>query len=581
MLKKRSAVLVAASAMVALTAAACGGGSSTGSDTGGTQASSKGGTLYYLTFKGSKKWDPNVIYVGAHIEFANRMFARTLVTYPVAKTGDAANVLLPDMATDTGRATDGGKNWAFTLKDGIKWEDGQAVTCDQVKYGVSKTFDSAYAGGPQYAKQFLDIPKDAKGSSTYAGPYLKTGQADFDKAVTCAGNIITYHLNKPVPDFNYAVAMTAFAAARPDKDKGAKGFLNIFSDGPYKLQGGVWDPAKGGTFVRNASWDAKSDDVRKAYPDQVIWQQGIATETIYQRLIADSGNDQAAVTDRSAPAAFQGQVFSNPNVAARTVNPDAPYTDYLQINMKRIKDPKIREAVAVATDRAAYIAAQGGDKVGTPATAMINPSVKGFKKFDPFDGAPAAGDPVKAKALLVAAGAKMPYPLVVAYPQTPTADNAFGSMKTAWEKAGFQVKILAQPDTDYYGNVQTPATSNGYDVMWAGWGADWPAASTVIPPLFDSRINIQADGSSTGSDYGFYDDPETNKMMDSAFTAPSLDAAATLWGDIDERIVKDQHAAIPLQVQKFIFTRGSKVQNWSIQQGLGGYVDMAQIAVKH
>jgi len=51
--------------------------------------------------------------------------------------------------------------------------------------------------------------------------------------------------------------------------------------------------------------------------------------------------------------------------------------------------------------------------------------------------------------------------------------------------------------------------------------------------------------------------------------------------DIDERIVKDQHAAIPLQVQKFIFTRGSKVQNWSIQQGLGGYVDMAQIAVKH
>ena len=38
--------------------------------------------------------------------------------------------------------------------------------------------------------------------------------------------------------------------------------------------------------------------------------------------------------------------------------------------------------------------------------------------------------------------------------------------------------------------------------MWAGWGADWPSGSTVIPPLFDSRVNLIAD--STGQDYGCY-----------------------------------------------------------------------------
>lgn len=576
MKRSRNSAVIAAGALVALTAAACsGGGTTTTASSTTSSAASKGGTLYYLTFKGSAKWDPQAIYIGAHIEFANRMFARTLVTYPVGATGDAANKLVPDMATDTGKSTDNNKTWAFTLKDGIKWEDGKAVTCADVKYGVSKSFDAAYVVGPQYAKQFLDIPDGG-----YTGPYTKKGQALYDKAVTCAGNTITFKLKKSVVDFNYAVAMTAFAAARQDMDKGAKGWLNIFSDGPYKLQGGVWDSSKGGTFVRNTNWDPATDTIRKAYPNQVVWQQGIQTETILQRMIADGGNDQTAVTDRTAPASFQSRIVSNPAVKKRSVNPDAPYVDYLALNMRRLTNEKVREAIAVATDRTAYIAAAGGPQEGSPATGVISPSVKGYKKFDGFDAAPPAGDAAKAKALLTAAGVPMPYPLVVAYPQTPTADNQFGGLKAAWEKAGFSVKLLAQPDTDYYSNVQTTSTSKGYDVMWASWGADWPAASTVIPPLFDSRINFASDGSSTGSDYGFYDDKTTNTMMDAAYAAKTVDEAATMWGNIDERIVATQHAAVPLQTQKFLFVYGSKIKNFSLQNGLGGYVDMANIAVQ-
>ncbi len=97
------------------------------------------------------------------------------------------------MATDTGTPTDGGKTWKFTLKDGIKWQDGKAVTCDDVKYGVSRTFATdIITGGPSYALQFLDIgthkDKDGNTVSDYAGPYAKTGQALYDKAVTCDGN---------------------------------------------------------------------------------------------------------------------------------------------------------------------------------------------------------------------------------------------------------------------------------------------------------------------------------------------------------------------------------------------------------
>ncbi len=574
----KRAAIAAVGALTVVSLAACGGGGGGGGGAtqGGSSAeATKGGTLQYVTFRGSAKWDPQVIYIGAHIQFANRVFARTLTTFAPGEKVE----LVADAAQDTGKSLNGGKDWEFTIKDGIKWEDGQPVTCEDFKYGVSKTFDPAYAGGPQYAKQFLNIPKDAKGVSTYGGPYTGKNQDAFDKAVTCAGNKLTYHLNRPVADFNWAVYLTAFAAARKDKDQGAKGFLNIFSDGPYKLQGGKWDPVRGGTFVRNEHYDPSTDEIRKAYPDQIVWTQGVQTETIYQRLIADGGNDKFMVTDREAPPAFLGQLAAGP-VKARTVNVNAPYVHYLALNMRRLKDVKIRQAFQVATDRQAYIAAAGGPQTGVPATAIMNPDIKGYKQFDPFQGAPASGDPDKAKALLAEAGVQTPYPLKVVYNQTPTADKQFSALKTKWDAAGFATTIEGQPDTDYYGNIQTPAKSKDYDVMWGGWGADWPAGSTVLPPLFDSRINLTADGSSSGSDYGFYDNDETNAMMDQAFSAPSVEEAAPLWGDIDEKIVKTDAAAVPLQVLKFTFTHGSGVKNFQVSPALGGYVDLADIAVK-
>ena len=184
----------------------------------------------------------------------------------------------------------------------------------------------------------------------------------------------------------------------------------------------------------------------------------------------------------------------------------------------------------------------------------------------------------RAKALLTEAGVPMPVAIKVVYPQTPTADKAFSAMKAKWDAAGFSVTIEAQPDTDYYGNVQDPTKSKDYDVMWAGWGADWPAASTVIPPLFDSRINLTAE--SNGSDYGQYDDAAANKLMDEALATADLETQAKKWGDLDEKIVKTDAAVVPLQVQKFIFTYGSGVKNFQISSGLGGFVDLAGIAVQ-
>ncbi len=82
----------------------------------------------------------------------------------------------------------------------------------------------------------------------------------------------------------------------------------------------------------------------------------------------------------------------------------------------------------------------------------------------------------------------------------------------------------------YYDVIQNPNNAKKYDITWAGWGADWPNASTVIPPLFDGRVNLSP--ASNGSDYGYYNSDTLNKMIDNAYATTDAAAQAKLWGDM-------------------------------------------------
>ena len=154
-----------------------------------------------------------------------------------------------------------------------KWEDGKAITCADFQYGISRTFAiDAITGGPNYAIQFLDIPKDAKGASAYKGPYANdAGPGAVRQGRAPAGQ----HHHLPPQEAVGGTSTTrsylpAFAPYRKDQDKGDKSNYAVFSSGPYKLQG-TWTKDKGGTFVRNPNWDPKTDPIRKANPDKIAF----------------------------------------------------------------------------------------------------------------------------------------------------------------------------------------------------------------------------------------------------------------------------------------------------------------------
>lgn len=579
MFKYRKRVF-AASAAIALAAglAACGGDSDGGSSdnpSGDAGAAEAGGTLNYLIYAPIEHVDPQRIYVGRDITNFSRTVYRQLVTFPISTDPEVSNTPVADLATDTGTSEDGGKVWSFTIKDGVKWEDGQPITCEDFKYGASRVFATdVITGGPNYLLSYLDIPTDKKtGLPAYNGPYKGDGQELFDKAITCDGNTITYNFKQPWPDFPLAVAaLHMMDPYRQDKDQGDKSNFQIFSNGPYKLEG-TWSKNKGATLVKNENYDPATDDpenIRRALPEKIVFNIGQTTETIYDQLIADTGDAQTAVTAQRVPPAYYNQIEGA--VADRSVLVDSPFVDYLVPNFRKLSDPKVREALKVATNATAWINAGGGEKAYGPAESIVNPAVVGYQDNPAFSG-PQEGDPAAAKKLLEEAGVQMPYPLTFTYPSTETADKQAAALKETWDEAGFDTTLDGLGDT-YYDVIQKPDKES--DVIWGGWGADWPSAITVTPPLFDSRINLTQN--SDGQDYGAYQSDEFNGLVDEAQNAASLEdqTAALQQADI---VLGQDVAYIPLEITKFYFLYGSKVTGYTNTPASAMYPDLGAIGV--
>ena len=536
-----------------------------------------GGTLYMLRLGPVDSWDPQRLYVAADMAFAGRVFERTLTAWAPATDENALPKLVPDLATSTGAVTGGGKVWRFTLRGDASWQDGKPVTCADVKYGISRTFaTSQITGGPTYALALLDVPRNADGSSTYAGPYLKTGQPAFDKAITCSGRTITFRLATPMPDFNQVLGLPAFGPVRSDKDRGAASSTQIFSNGPYMLRGS-WVASRGATFVRNPSWHSATDPIRQAHPGRIDFQEGIPVETAISRIMTTAGLDSFAVTADSAPPALQSNIMFTPAIRARSTNPRAPFVDYLVPNFSRpaMANISVRQALAVATNREAYITALGGDTAAEATYSIINKSLPAHQDANPL-GVPPRGDATRARALLEASGMALPLRITVAYRKGTIADKAMAALQQGWQAAGFLV-TLEGVDKDYFTTIAAVPNSRRYDVMWAVGSSEWPSGSSLIPPLFDSRMNLTA--SSSGQDYGRFASEPFNAKIDAAALIPDASDRERAWGELDQELCA-QVVAIPLTNQKSVFVHGAGVKSYIDNQALGGTVDLATVSVR-
>ncbi|MEP6697695.1 MAG: ABC transporter substrate-binding protein [Pseudonocardiales bacterium] len=518
-----------------------------------------GGTLNVLMHADFEHLDPARNYLPESLDFG-RLLYRTLTTYK-AENGRAGTDLVGDLAVDTGTLSDGGRTWSFTLRPGLRYEDGTAITAADVKYAVERAFEPDLGEGPQYIQLLLaGVP------AGYQGP-KKSGTSL--ASIVVRANTITFHLKRPVSDFSYTAAEPTTAPVPRAKDTGPRYDERVFSSGPYKIASYV--RGKTLTLVRNPFWDRQTDAVRGAYPDTVVCSFGLDAATIDQRLIADSAQDKSAI-ELATPLASESiaQALSKAHVKSRSVRGLNGQLTYLAINTKKVPKLEVRQAINYAVNREAFRIARGGKTAGDYATTIMTPLVPGHRSYDLYQTRP-QGDPDKAKQLLQQAGITLPLNLTVASSSVGMGVAQAVALQSALKRAGIELEILAVPPATYYATIGD--VTKMPDLAFSTWGADWPSGSTVLPPQFDGR-QTRPKGNTNLSQL---DDPAVNREIDriSAILDPKLQAPE--WGQLDEQIMR-LAPIVPLIFNAGIHVHGSKVKGAYLHSVYGEW-DVVSLSV--
>lgn len=537
-----------------------------------------GGTLYFITHAEQfDHVDPARVYTGRDIALFNSYIYRNLVSYkPVP--GSAGSSLVADLATNTGVPSNAAKTWKFTLRSGITWEDGSPVTCEDVRYGVSRPFAAdVITDGPQYLVQALDIPKDKDGSSAYKGPYKKTGQALFDKAVSCSGNTVTFKLNRSFADFNYALTYPAGAPVKKSKDTGDKYDLKPFANGPYKIASyKIGDQME---LVRNAAWKKSSDTVRTPYPDNIVIRFGLA-EDVRDAIMLEDQIPNTASLDALQPANTRA-FFADPTKKNQRFNVYDPYVRYAAMNVSKghMDCLDVRKAVFFAINTQALIDLSGGSVFyGDPGDSPVKPVLGlDYKKTTGNIHDPnwkITGNADYAKSLLEKAKTSCPdaYARATAadkgivwdIAQSATNQKASVLIQDATKAAGINLKFNFIPSGQYYSTVQNPSKQN--DISTAGWGADWANASTVIPELFTKEGGFNLSQNWNDAAY-----PAFKKKSDAAKVETNRAKQAKGWQELSQYVM-DQYWIIRPVFSKTQEVWGSKVGGvyyWEPQGNFG------------
>lgn len=386
----------------------------------------------------------------------------------------------PGMATKWDEQ-DGGLKYLFTLREGLKWSNGDPLTAEDFVYSWQRALDPRTAS--EYAYQLYYI----KGGEKLNSIKLKTADdkenpnaaKEIEEAMKALGaraidpKTLEVTLEAPTP---YFIQLTAFPTLHPvnkkvvsaDKDWATKA-ASFVSNGPYKLTG--WEPKKELTMEKNPNyWDAASVKVDKLVYYMVeeqatalnMWETG-------QVDIIDS-----PPAPELARLKKEGKLKSTPSFGTYFYN--------FNTKAKPFDNPKVRRALAMAIDRKSIVenVVRGGQ---VPAFAFVAPGSPDDTGKDFRNGREALfkEDVAEAKRLLTEAGYPdgKNFPAVTFLYNTNEGHKAVGEAIIEMWKQNLGITSLKMQNTEWK-VVLDKRHKGDYQIARAGWFGDYLDAMTFM-----------------------------------------------------------------------------------------------------
>ncbi len=555
---------IALGASVSLALTACGGddgGSgefNQGIDEVVNESDQEGGTLRY-GFPGTiESTDPGNTYYGYMWNFS-RYYARTLYTY-AAEPGEASREIVPDLADGHPEVSDDGTTYTVNLKEGLTYEDGSEIVAEDIKYSIARSNfgDKALPNGPKFYLEHLADSDD------YEGPYAD-GNSDaplegFDGIETPDDHTLVFNLKEKFVDFPYLLVQPQSAPVPADADEGERYQGHVVSSGPYKFDG-AWEPGQGLDLVRNEEWDADSDPIRTALPDQITVEEGIEQNEIDQRL--QNGELDVALDGTGLGPAVKGEVMQDEDEKTRVDNPENQAHYFMSVNtqVEPLDDVACRQAVQYALDQESTQRAWGGEAGGTISSQILPPAVPGANaENDSYPSEENKGDIGEAEAKLEECGEDGGFSTNLAVrSDRPTEVNAAEAIQQSLERAGIEVSVQEFP-TDQFSETRAGSPDyvheNDLGLAIYGWMPDWLTGYGYFSQIVHGNA-IKEAGNNNISEI---DNEEINEALDDVVKMDDEAARAEEYEKIDQ-MVMDEAVLVPMVFHKSVLYRPDNVTN--------------------
>ncbi|MBV2367005.1 ABC transporter substrate-binding protein [Streptomonospora nanhaiensis] len=554
----------AAGAAAVLLLSACSGGGGDDDGAGGEAArdmgveeivrpsDEQGGTLRFAHSDEFDSVDPGDTYYAASLNFS-RFYARTLVTYAQAP-GEAGQELVPDLAEDLGQVSEDGLTWTYTLKEGLRFEDGTPITSEDVKYAVAR---SNYAldvlsKGPKYFNQYLD-------AGDYAGPYEDDNLDNFEGITTPDDRTIEFHLKEPFAEFDYLAAMPQTAPVPADADTGDQYFTQVVSSGPYRWEDG-YTAGQGGSLVRNEEYDPDTDPLTRNRPDRIEFQVKQEANDLDQRLL--SGEVHVDAAGAGVQTAARATILQNEQHLANSDNPLTAFTRYFVISpsVEPFDDKACREAIMYAADKVAIQTGYGGPTAGEIATSLYPPTVPGYEQIDPYGTPDHEGDPDLVRQKLEECGHPDGFSTNISVRSDRDYEVAAGeALQQTLREYGIETEIKGYPAGSYTSEqAGSPdfVAEEELGIMIYAWGPDWNSGFG----FFSQILHGDAIAESGNSNLAELDEPEINSLIDEAIRTEDAAAREEIYREVD-RLAMETATMLPTVTIKALLYRPESLTN--------------------
>lgn len=472
-----------------------------GSSNGGGESESSQDTLIYGRGADATRLDPATVTDGESLKVTQQIY-ETLVNFKPGTTE-----LEPGLATEW-ESSDDGKMYTFTLREGVKFQDGTDFNADAVVFNFERwqngSGDDNFA---YYPSMFGGFGDDS---------VIKEVKAVDD-------NTVEFTLDTSFAPFLKNLAMTPFAIASPSAAKDGDLSKDPVGTGPFKLK----------------DWDKDSKIVLEKNDD--YWNDGHPklSSVIFQVIPDNSSrlnalkNGEIDLMDGVNPSDVKTLKSDD---QLKIWNRPPLNLGYLGFNVeeKPFDNKKVRQALNHAVDKQALVDSFYAGN-GKPAKNPMPQTIEGFNDdIDAYDF-----DLEKAKEMLADAGYPDGFEMELwamnnPRPYLPQPQKIAEAIQSSFGKIGVKVKIKPMEWSTYIEKL-TDGESPAFLMGWTGDNGD--ADNFLYTLLHKDAID--------SNNMSRYSNDKVNKMLKQAQTEADDDKRMDEYKKAQE-IIHDDAPWIPL-----------------------------------